>query len=444
MRADDHRFGLAAEAYVFGFPLVSTVRLSRRFADGGIGPLAPAGFNAFAHIRDLPGPYSQFVGVHADVLHSVAQVDLAPGPLVLSVPDSGDRYSLLLFVDAWRNNFAYVGRRTGAGRGGAYVLVPPGWAQGTPPDLIRIETPTRLLTAIVQFGFDDPADAHTVHGLQDELRLSPLDPGARRAEGPPERSKSVCDDLRFWEELRIWLRACPPPPAEADHARRFAPLGILDDPSPYVDPDPALTWSLRGGLRAGRDRLERVAHAGRALSNGWSSSPHSLDFNLDHLGLGTRDEPAWRMTDRVQARLARAMTARQPIGATHGYECIEATCLVDAEGRRLTGAHRYLLDLAPPPPAASWSVTMYDAPEYYLVDNPQHRYFVGSRSRGLRRGPDGSVRVRIQSDPPADEVEQADWLPAATGDFRPALRIYGPGEEVLDGTYTPPPIRRID
>ncbi|CAJ60493.1 MULTISPECIES: DUF1254 domain-containing protein [Frankia] len=443
MRADDHRFGLAAEAYVFGYPLVSNVRLIGLFAAEGIGLLAPAGFNAFAHVRDLPGPRSAFVGINAGVLHSLAQVDLAPGPLVLSVPDSGDRYSLLLFVDAWRNNFAYAGRRTGAGRGGSYVLVPPGWTEPTPPDLIRLEAPTRLLTVIGRFGLDDPADARPVHRLQDELRLRSLDPDARRAEGPPEHSKSVCDDLRFWEELRIWLRACPPPPAEADYARRFAPLGIFDDPSPYVDPDPALTWSLRGGLRAGRDGLERVAQAGRALSNGWSSTPHALDFNLDRLGPGTRDESAWRMTDRDQARLARAMAARQPIGATHGYESIEATCLVDVEGRRLTGAHRYVLDLAPPPPAAEWSVTMYDAPDYYLVDNPLHRYSLGSRTRDLRRGPDGSVRVLIQSDPPSDEAEQANWLPAATGDFRPTLRIHSPGEDVLDGTYAPPPIRRV-
>jgi len=444
MRASDHRFGLAAEAYIFGYPLVSSVRLQTLHATQGIASVAGRGFNAFCHQREMPGPNSSFVNVDADLLSSMAQVDLAPGPLVLHVPDAGDRYFVLVLIDAWRDAFAYLGTGSGDGAGGAYVLVPPGWARPTPPALTRIEAPTRLLTLFARFSLADPRDASTVYRLQDGLLLQPLDPGARAPEGPPERSKSVCDDLRFWEELRVWLRACPPSPAEAEYAGRFSPLGIFDDPSPYVDPDPALAWSLRGGLRAGRDGLERLASAGRARRNGWSSAPHALDFNVDFLGPGTRDEPAWRMADRDQARIARAMAARQPFGATHGYQNIYATCLVDADGRRLTGAHRYTMDLDPPPAAVAWSLTMYDAPDYYLVDNPLARYWLGSRTPGLRTRPDGSVRIVIQADEPADAADQANWLPSAPGDFRPALRIDRPGPQILELGLAPPSIRRVD
>ncbi|OFB43038.1 hypothetical protein Manayef4_13305 [Frankia sp. CgMI4] len=444
MLASDHRLGLAAEAFIFGYPLVSNVRLSVRTAAEGIGPIRPAGYNAFAHETEPPAPLSCFVSVDNDALCSVAEVDLTPGPLVLRIPDTPDRYSVMIFMDAWRNNFAYVGRRTTGGRGGRYLLVPPGWTGSAPASLARIEAPTRLLTLINRFGFDGPADIAAVSRLQEELDLSPLDSEARRAEGPPEHSKRVCDDLRFWEELRIWLRAYPPSRAEAEYARHFTSLGILDDPSPYVDPNPGLAWSLRTGLRAGRDKLERVAHAGRALTNGWVSTPHALDFNLDRLGPGTIDDPAWRISDRAQARLARAMAARLPRGATHGYEEIQASRAIDTDGRQLSGAHRYLLELVPPPQAAFWSLTMYDAPEYYLVENPLHRYSLRSGDHDLRRGPDGSVRILLQSDPPEDGGPLDNWLPAAVGDFRPVLRIYEPGADVLDGTYVLPPIRRID
>ncbi|SNQ47243.1 conserved hypothetical protein [Frankia canadensis] len=446
MRASDHRFGLAAEAYIFGYPLVSSVRLQTRLAVDGVGTAAGRGFNSFYHQRELPGPNSEFVNVDGDLLSSMAQVDLTPGPFVLHVPDVGDRYFLLMFVDAWRNTFSYLGSGSGGG-GGSYVLVPPGWPGRTPPTMTRIDAPTRLLTVLGRIGLADPREAAEVYRLQNGLHLHALDPDARLAEGPPERSKSVCDDLRFWEELRIWLRAFPPPPAEFDHARRYAPLGIFEDPSPYVDPDPSLTWSLRGGLRAGRDGLERLAQVGRAQRNGWSSAPHALDFNLDFLGPGTRDEPAWRMVDREQARIARAMAARSPFGPTHGYQSVHATCLVDGEGRRLTGAHRYTMDLAPPPAAMSWTLTMYDAPGYYLVDNPLSRYWLGSRTDGLRVRRDGSVRVLIQCDPPAagaDEEEQANWLPAAPGDFRPMLRLDCPAPETLERDIAPPSIQRID
>ncbi|CAO5228321.1 DUF1254 domain-containing protein [Frankia sp. AgKG'84/4] len=438
MRANDHRFGLAAEAYVFGYPLVSTVRLIDRYATAGIGYAPEAGYNTFCHQRDLPGPRSLYVSVDADLLTSIALVDLSPGPMVLHVPGCGDRPFSVACTDVWRDNFAYLSGETDV----SYLLVPPGWSGRTPPDLRRVEAPTRLIALMARIGLDDPQESPAVYRLQDGLRLEPLDPDARRAEGPPERSKSVCDDLRFWEELRIWLRAFPPAPTEAEYARHFASLGIFEDPSPYVDPDPSLAWSLRGGLRAGRDGVEQVAQAGRALRDGWSTTPHALDFNLDFLGPGTRDEPAWRVADREQARLARAMAARAPIGMTHGYQATCATCLVDVDGRRLTGAHRYTMELSPPPQVAAWSLTMYDAPDYYLVDNPQSRYWLGSRSPGLRPGRDGSVRILLQCEPPAEDDERANWLPAAPGDFRPTLRLDHPTEETL-AAFTPPPILRV-
>ena len=41
----------------------------------------------------------------------MAQLDLSVGPLRLEVPDTGGRYYVLQFVDAWTNNIAYVGTR---------------------------------------------------------------------------------------------------------------------------------------------------------------------------------------------------------------------------------------------------------------------------------------------------------------------------------------------
>jgi hypothetical protein len=40
------------------------------------------------------------------------------GPVALHAPDTGIRYYVLQFVDAWSNNFAYIGRRaTGTAAG---------------------------------------------------------------------------------------------------------------------------------------------------------------------------------------------------------------------------------------------------------------------------------------------------------------------------------------
>ncbi|MCK9930244.1 DUF1254 domain-containing protein [Frankia sp. Mgl5] len=454
MRADDQRVGLACEAFFFGYPLVCAVRQIIRIAHDGLGPIEPAGFNAFAHETDPPGPHSHFLHVSPDVLVSLAQVDLSPGPLLLHVPPTPGRYLVLELYDVWLNVFAYLGTRVTGDDGGDILLLPPGTADApstadaSAHDRV-VEAPSRVVSIIARFGYGGPADLPAVRALQDTLTLHPPDPGARRPEGPPDGSKRVCDDLRFWEELRTWMHAFPPPAAERDYARRFEALGLLTDPSPYIDPDPRLAWSLRSGLRTGRDELERLAAAGRRTHQGWAGTLHEADYNLDRFGPGVLDDRHWEIPDRAQARIARAMAARRPLGIVHAYEATSACCSVDADGRHLTGAHSYLLRLPPPAVDAFWTVTMYDEPESYLVDNPLHRYAIDSRD-DLVHAADGTVPILIQSDAPATETATdagaampVNWLPAATGDFRLTLRMYLPGKEVLSGTYAPPPIHRL-
>nr|MDT0667393.1 DUF1254 domain-containing protein [Micromonospora sp. DSM 115978] len=120
MRAGDQRVGLAAEAFVYGYPLVTGVRQLVRLNEEGVGPIPAAPFNQFAHMTELPAPMSRLIRVSPDTLATVAQIDLRPGPLVLHVPPTGGRYYAITFVDAWTNNIAYVGRRT-VGTDGADV-----------------------------------------------------------------------------------------------------------------------------------------------------------------------------------------------------------------------------------------------------------------------------------------------------------------------------------
>jgi len=116
----------------------------------------------------------------------------------------------------------------------------------------------------------------------------------------------------------------------------------------------------------------------------------------------------------------------------------------DEKGDKLSGAHRYEVTFDPPPPAeAFWSLAMYDTPNYYLVDNPIDRYSIGDRTPGLRYDDDGSITILMQTEAP-DAEQASNWLSTPSGDFRPVLRMYEPGESVLDGTYTMPPIRRVD
>ena len=72
------------------------------------------------------------MSINNDTIYSIAQVDVSGGPVLLRVPDTAGRYYVLQFVDAWTNNFAYVGRRATGTAAGAFLLVPPKWQGDTP------------------------------------------------------------------------------------------------------------------------------------------------------------------------------------------------------------------------------------------------------------------------------------------------------------------------
>jgi hypothetical protein len=140
----------------------------------------------------------------------------------------------------------------------------------------------------------------------------------------------------------------------------------------------------------------------------------------------------------------RAAAARGGLLGNHGYEAAYAQIYVDADDRPLDGAHRYELRFTKTPPcSAFWSVTMYDAQDFFLVANPIDRYSIGDRTPGLRFADDGSLTIALQTDEPAEPERRANWLPTPAGAFRPLLRMYEPDDAVFDGSYELPAIVRI-
>ncbi len=102
---------MAAEAYIYGFPLIFDMQEVSRFIREGMGSVSASPLNAFGHAVTLTGPEDRFVSINNDTIYSIAQVDVSGGPVLLRVPDTAGRYYVLQFVDVWTENFAYVGRR---------------------------------------------------------------------------------------------------------------------------------------------------------------------------------------------------------------------------------------------------------------------------------------------------------------------------------------------
>ncbi len=429
---------LAAEAYIYGFPLIFDLLEVRGFLRDGMASVPAVPFNTFAQAPKLAGPQDRFVSINNDTIYSVAMIDTTGGPLVLSVPDTGGRYYVLQFIDAWTNNFAYVGRRATGTAAGSFLLVPPGWGGDAPAGIGIIEFPTTVGTIVGRWACAGQADQAAVQALQNELSLEPL--GALTVLAGIPAPADVPPELAFFEQLRTWMQAFPP--SEADHVyqQRFAPLGLLDDASPYLGCPAGLASALAEGAGAAQQQIDTRLQAGglSPVVNGWTLTYHMFDYNLDHLGPGTIDEPAWKYPGRTASYLARALAARAGLWGNHGYEAAYPMTYTDVDGDQLDGRHRYTITFAQDPPVdAFWSITMYDLPDHYLVANPIGRYSIGDRTPGLTRHADGSLTIAIQHDQPWDP---SNWLPAPEAPFRPIMRLYQPRADVLDGSYQIPPI----
>ena len=442
----------AVQALIYAWPLYEMQRMRaatspRRVPDQGFagdGPQSTLRWcNTFVHARELlRAGGSRVVMPNNDTLYTNAWLDLSHGPLVLDLPDMGERYHVLGFLDFYTHPFAHVGTRN-TGNGAKQVLVlPPGWQGEVPAPWATgghvLRSPTPWVWIIGRLLIDGAHELAELHALQDRFHIHTLSDWQQGQRGQAQRFDAVWDAAAPWGPLRFWrmanaaLRENPPPASDVALVAGGACVGLgLDDSSlKQLASEPAVTeaWAraadtVHGLLDQGADALGQASPAA-----GWSRSMMSLSGGFGH------------------DTLLRAFVARQGIGALAPEEAIYPRCETDDQGRRLSGTHRYRLRFAPgqlPPVGAFWSITLYDARDYMLVDNPIDRYAIGDRTPGLLPDADGGLSLWIAHTPPPQPQARANWLPAPAGDFFLCLRAYMPAPEMLDGRYTLPAPERI-
>jgi len=414
---------LATKAYVWGSPLVVSARTFDK-----LGHLI--GVNHLYNQQQLSGLTTRvIVAPNQDTLYSIATVDLRHGPVVLTVPDVTDRYWTYQLLDSWTTAFAYVGTRGTGGKGGTFVITPPGWTGTIPPGAHRISSPTDQMFLLGRFLVSGPDDIPNVVAITRTATLKPLDPAAPApapvpaAAGSPQQVPHA--GITFFDELGDAL-AINPPTTEAERAllAQLAPLGIGPGRHPSIEvTDPTIRAALTQALPSGQRAIEQYAQRTRHTVNGWRIDTSGGRYGQDYL--------------------RRALVAQVGWGENVPQEAVYPRATVASTGRDLDGTTRYRIHFAPgqlPPVGAFWSLTLY-GPDGFFTANPIDRYAIGDRTPGLTRNPDGSLDLYVQHTAPAGK--QGNWLPAPTGPFSLMMRLYLPKPSVLDGTWQPPAVTPV-
>ena len=447
---DEWLYSLALQAVIYAWPLYEMRRMwaatsPRKIAGEGFagdGPDSPLRWcNTFIHARELlRAGTSRVVMPNNDTLYTNAWLDLAAGPLVIELPEMGERYHVLGFLDFFTNPFAHIGTRTTGQRAGRVLVTGPGWT-GEVPDEFRtpgrhLQSGTRWNWIIGRLLVDGEADIANVVALQDGFRIRTLaDVQAGRETSAARRFEATCNPRaplsveHFAQQVNAALRDNPAPAADTSLVGLFGALGVgvSDVESTRRLGRPGVRAALERALATAQQLLDKsvrqVAQDPAARAAGWSRSMMVMGESFGH------------------DFLSRAFVARQGIGALAPQEATYPRCETDAEGRPLHGSRRYVMRFAPgqlPPVNAFWSITLYSAHDYMLVANPIDRYSIGDRTPGLQFDADGGLTLRIQHAPPLDEKERANWLPAPADDFFLCLRAYLPRPEMVDGPYRLP------
>ena len=359
---EDQAAKIAEDAYVFGFPLVlmDVTKDVSTAVPKPQGTKAP--INQFANVPAFPdATYTDIVSPNVDTLYSLAWLDLAKEPIVMSVPEMGKRYYLMQIMDDWTNVFASPGTRTTGGGKGSFAIVGPHWTGKLPEGVKELKSPTNTVWICGRTQTDGKADYPAVHAIQDQYKLTPLSAWGKDytppedvpvAQGidvktPPVQQVLKMDAATFFARLNTLMKDNPPADADADAMKRFAAIGVAPGaPFDAAKLDPTVAKGLESGCRAAQAKI--VAEAKKPLGktvNGWSVVTE---------GIG-------RYGTNYQFR---SIIARVGLGSNLPEDTVYPITRVDAEGKPLTGANRYVIHFPKgqlPPVGAFWSVTMYNS-----------------------------------------------------------------------------------
>jgi hypothetical protein len=434
---------IARDVYLYAYPIVSmdvTMRQATNVPNAGmINMRAPV--NQFAHARAFPrADEKDVVRFNFDTLYSLAWLDLAPEPMVLTVPDTGGRYYLLEMLDMWSDVFSVVGSRTTGTKAGNFAIVAPGWSGTLPEGVGKIVAPTPAVWILGRTQTNGPADYGNVHHIQDGYRLTPLSQWGRDytppqdvpadpsvdTKTPPQMKVNRMNGVAVLTRLAELFSKYPPHANDYPILFRMRALGL--EPGTPFDPgklDPALAATINAAAKQALDGLAPAMRKMGRLVNGWNI----LTENVGTYGTSYK---------------RRAAIALGGLGANLPEDAVYPTAFVDGKGTPLSGANKYVLhfDKGKLPPAnAFWSITMYDQ-DGFQVPNPINRFAIGDRGK-LAFNADGSLDIYVQAESPGKDKE-SNWLPAPkNAPFQPTLRIYSPRPEVADGTWAPPLFRRM-
>jgi hypothetical protein len=434
---------IAQMAYLWGWPMVNMLNRHHAITKAphpgllnGVLPAAPQG--RLALLSDYIDPAETFVTCpNQDVVYGLAYLSLDEQPVIVQVPDFGDRFWVYALYDARTDQFGEFGKPYGT-RPGFYLLVSPNW-NGDKPEGVEavVISSTTLGCAIPRVFMDDTDEDRTaIQDVINQIDVYPLtdfDGTMKKtgwatlpslqgpASGGGGETKWVVPE-KFFDELSTVLDTVPPLPGED---ALYAQFRLLLDSA--IHDGELKKLLIDTAVATENDVIKQFfewTHNGRPAGNGWNRSTNNAQWGIDY----------FNRTGTAKSN----MFDNRPTETQYFYTDNDAT------GTSLDGNRNYRVTFpksGEPPVDGFWSLTLYND-KHLFHPNDLKRYSLGTKNKNLKYGEDGSLTLYAGAKSPGPENE-SNWLPAPDGHFSLYIRAYWGRQAILDGSWQPPAVQPV-
>lgn len=432
---------VARMAYIWGWPLMN--QHNRRIAItqaphpgrlNGVLPAAPRG--QIGMLNDYIDPGQTFVTCpNQDVVYGLGFFTLDEEPVVVQVPDFGDRFWVYAAYDGRIDQFAEIGKPYGS-KPGFYLFVGPNWKGQAPAGINSVvRSSTEFANLIPRVFMDDTAaDRKAIQPILNQIVVYPLKdfdgkmktidwakaPSIPGPKGDGTETKWVVPE-KFFDQFGDVLKDVPPLPGEEAMYSNFRALLKLRDSD--ADLKKALDEVAVETEKEVVEKFFEWKHNGKQAGNGWNRSVNNAAAGYDY----------FNRTGTSKSN----MFDNKPSETQYFYTDFDGT------GAQLDGNSSYEITFAAgqePPVNGFWSLTLYNE-HHFFNPNSLKRYSLGTKNKKLKRNKDGSLTLYAGAKSPGKDKE-SNWLPAPSGQFSLYIRAYWGKQGILDGSWTPPVIKK--
>jgi hypothetical protein len=369
------------------------------------------------------------------------------GPIVLEIPPAGEDGSLNVnIVDFWQVPLEDAGPSgADAGKGGKYLLLPPGHAMPVPEGYIALRSATFSGYALLRSNLKSHADADVAKSVAYGKRVK-IYPLSQAANPPPtvftDAANVVFDstiryDASFFASLDRVVQSEPWLPRDRAMIDVLRSLGIAKG-KPF-NPDEKTKAALEAGTREARAWLEARYDAGFPPfyeGGRWMlpANPEMMEaVKVDF------DDPDRYPVDARGLSYTYVFVSLKRLGSGQFY----LISIKDKEGNPFDGGKAYRLTVpANAPIEQYWSLTAYDRETHALIRN-MPRASRSSQIPEMQKNTDGSIDAYFGPTAPAGK--ESNWVPTdPQRDFEVMFRAYAPTKAFFEKTWKLPDVEKIN